>query len=80
MKIIQFMNIQSGILFIKSTKNQKFWEIDDLMEVKATIQSALNAMYGHIIKLKTVTGTKIIKYNFSVDIRELKLTWIFQNI
>ena len=76
---IQFINIQNGILFIKSTKNQKFWAIDVLMKVNATIQSALNAMYGHIIKLKTVIGTKIIKYNFSVVVRELKVTWIFQN-
>lgn len=78
-KIIQFINIQNGMLFIKLTKNQKFWAIDDLIEVKAIIQSALNAIYGQITKLKTVMGTKIIKYSFSVAVRELKVTCIFQN-
>ena len=40
--------------------------------------SAFNAIYGQIIKLKTVIGIKIIKYNFSVVTLVQKDTWILQ--
>jgi hypothetical protein len=40
----------------------------------AWIQSAFSAIYGPIIKLKTVIGIRITKYNFSVLARLLNDT------
>jgi len=77
MKTIQFKNIKRGILLTKSTKNQKLWVIVDSIEPKAQIQSAFNAIYGPMIKLKTVIGISNTKYNFSVEAWVLKETWIF---
>ena len=78
--MIQFINIQNGRWFIKLTKNQKVLDNVDSIYPIALIQFALRAMYGPIIKLNTVIGTNIMKYNFSVELLEPKETWILQPI
>jgi hypothetical protein len=74
MKAIQFTNIRKGMWLIKLVKNQKVFESEVSMSAIAWIQSALSAMYGPIIKLKTVIGIRITKYNFSVLVRVLNDT------
>lgn len=73
-KAIPFTNIHKGILFIKLIKNQKLRLSVVSIKPIATIQSAFNAIYGQITKLKTVIGIRKIKYNFSVLERLLKET------
>jgi hypothetical protein len=68
MNAIQFANIRKGICLIKLDKNQNVLEIILSISQRAMIQSAFNAIYGPIIKLNTVIGTNIMKYNFSVDV------------
>ncbi len=70
-KTIQFTNIQNGKCLINLTRNQKFQINVFSIKLRTWIQSAFNAIYGQIIKLKIVTGIKIIKYNFSVFARGL---------
>ena len=48
------------------------------IKLRVWIQSDFSAIYGPTIKLNTVIGIKIIKYNFSVVARVLKVTWILQ--
>ena len=71
MKAIQFTNIQNGIWFIELIKNQKVHVIDFPIKFRTWIQSDCRAMYGHMMKLKTVMGMRMIKYNFSVLVRVL---------
>lgn len=73
---IQLMNIQNGICLINGVKNQNVCIIVLNRKFNVTIQSAFNAIYGQTMKLITVIGINIIKYNFSVQARVLKDTWI----
>jgi hypothetical protein len=68
---IQFTNIQNGIWFIKLIKNQKVHVIDFSIKFRTWIQFDCKAMYGPMMKLKTVMGIRIMKYSFSVLVRVL---------
>ena len=57
--------------FIKLTRNQKVHVNDFSMKFSTWIQFDCKAMYGPMIKLKTVMGIRIMKYNFSVLVRVL---------
>ena len=56
---------------MKLIKNQKVHVNDFSMKFRTLIQSACKAIYGPIMKLKTVIGIRIMKYNFSVLVRVL---------
>ena len=77
-KATQFINIQSEICWINGYKKEKFLIIKFSIVFKVSIQLACNAIYGPIIKLMTVIGIRITKYNFSVVIVVLKDIWILQ--
>jgi hypothetical protein len=70
-KAIQLTNIQKGICFIKFIKNQNVHVKDFSIKFKTWIQFDCNAIYGPIMKLKTVMGIRMIKYSFSVLVRVL---------
>ena len=76
---IQLTNIQKGICLMKGANNQNVWITVFSIKLRVWIQSDLRAIYGPITKLNTVIGIKIIKYNFSVVARVLKVTWILQH-
>ena len=70
------IDVRANVTALKLFKNQKFLEMVFVISDIAWIQSAFSAIYGPIIKLRTVIGIRITKYNFSVVVRVLNDTWI----
>lgn len=75
----QLINIQNGKWWINLCINQKVPVNDVSIKDRVWIQSACKAIYGPTIKLRTVIGIKMIKYNFSVDVRVPKDTCIVEH-